>query len=600
MQYRREIDGLRAIAVLPVILFHAGIDLFRGGFVGVDVFFVISGYLITGIIIGDLESDKGFSLYRFYERRARRILPALYLVMAVSTLFAWLLLIPDQLENFGQSLVATTLFANNILLAMTSDYWDITTELKPLVHTWSLSVEEQYYVLFPLFIAFLWKTARRPVIIATAAMLVLSLAVAEWGARSGNLGNFYLPFGRVWEIFAGSLCAYWHRHHAIAKNDAAAFAGLGMILVSVFAYSEATPFPSLYGVLPVLGTALLVLFATSDGMVGRLLGWSPFVWVGLLSYSAYLWHQPVFAFTRAFMKFRPEPVFLAALTPMIFLLAYLSWRYLETPFRNKARIGNTVLWGSAAAFSLIFVAVGFTFHKTHGLPNRLYADQLASTEDMYISYNTAVFARKIDQFEADKPVRLLVLGDSFGRDIANMVTETYRQDHIALIYRDDINACVSSAQASAQLDDLLRRSTAIFISGTIVPDDRCVADSIAWAKANGKTLLYFGMKNFGTNMNWIMRASPADRPNLTNRPDPEAMQIDRRLASTIPADHFVSLMAPIMVGDQVRFTDEKGRLLSADTRHLTKHGAIFLGAKVLDDPRIAGALHDGTGALAKH
>lgn len=180
-EYRAEIDGLRAVAVLPVILFHAGVGLFSGGFVGVDIFFVISGYLITTIILSEKEQGT-FSLINFYERRARRILPALFLVMAVSLPFAWLRLIPPDLKDFAQSLVAVSTFASNILFWHETGYWATASELKPLLHTWSLAVEEQYYVLFPLFLMLMWRFRKRWILSSFMVVAVLSLALAEWGA----------------------------------------------------------------------------------------------------------------------------------------------------------------------------------------------------------------------------------------------------------------------------------------------------------------------------------------------------------------------------------------------------------------------------------
>lgn len=178
MDYRREIDGLRALAVVPVILFHAGFDMFSGGFVGVDVFFVISGYLITTIILAELEQNK-FSIVNFYERRARRILPALFFVMLVCIPFAWFWLLPSDMMDFSQSLIAVSVFASNILFWHQSGYFDTAAELKPLLHTWSLAVEEQYYVLFPLFLVLVWKLDKRWILVMLGLAFVTSLAVAQ-------------------------------------------------------------------------------------------------------------------------------------------------------------------------------------------------------------------------------------------------------------------------------------------------------------------------------------------------------------------------------------------------------------------------------------
>ena len=198
MYYRREIDGLRAVAVLPVILFHAGFELFSGGFVGVDVFFVISGYLITTIIINEMDDGK-FSLLNFYERRARRILPALFFVVLCCIPFAWFLLLPSDMKDFSQSLVAVSTFSSNILFWRESGYFDTAAELKPLLHTWSLAVEEQFYILFPLFLMAAWRFGKRAIVWTLIASFAISLAVAHWGAYNKPGDAFFLLPTRAWE-----------------------------------------------------------------------------------------------------------------------------------------------------------------------------------------------------------------------------------------------------------------------------------------------------------------------------------------------------------------------------------------------------------------
>jgi peptidoglycan/LPS O-acetylase OafA/YrhL len=206
--HRREIDGLRAFAVMPVILFHAGFEIFSGGFVGVDIFFVISGYLITGIIINELNSGR-FSIASFYERRARRILPALIFVTLCCLPFAWMWMLPSQFKDFSQSLVAVSLFTSNILFAFKSGYFaNGAIDQKPLLHTWSLGVEEQYYVLFPIMLVFLWRFGRNPAFYCIEAAAFSSLLISEWGWRHFPDYNFYLATSRAWELFAGSICAF--------------------------------------------------------------------------------------------------------------------------------------------------------------------------------------------------------------------------------------------------------------------------------------------------------------------------------------------------------------------------------------------------------
>ena len=208
MNYRREIDGLRALAVLPVILSHAGFGLFSGGFIGVDVFFVISGYLITTIILSELDQEE-FSIVNFYERRARRILPALFLVMLVCIPAAWFWLLPSDLKDFSESLVAVSVFASNILFCRQTGYFDTAAELRPLLHTWSLAVEEQYYVVFPLFLTFFWKLGRRWLAVTLGLVLVASLAFAQWAVYAKPITAFFLLPTRGWELLVGAFAGFY-------------------------------------------------------------------------------------------------------------------------------------------------------------------------------------------------------------------------------------------------------------------------------------------------------------------------------------------------------------------------------------------------------
>ena len=362
MQYRREIDGLRAVAVLPVILFHAGFEVFRGGFVGVDEFFVISGYLITTIILAELEQGR-FSIANFYERRARRILPALFLVMLACLPFAWLWLLPSDMQGFLQSVVAVCVFASNFLFWRESGYFDAAAELKPLLHTWSLAVEEQYYVLFPLVLLLCWKLGKRWILVLLGLGFAASLGLAHWAVQATPGAAFYLLPTRGWELLIGAFAAFylaWPQRPAVGRlfGEVGGWLGLAMILYAVFAFSKATPFPGLHALVPTLGTLLVILFACPRTLVGRLIGSPVLVGVGLISYSAYLWHQPVFAFARHRSLSEPGPVVFLLLSALTLGLAYLSWRYVEAPFRDKSRFDRRRVAGLALGFSAFFVAVG--------------------------------------------------------------------------------------------------------------------------------------------------------------------------------------------------------------------------------------------------
>ena len=355
MKYRAEIDGLRALAVVPVILFHAGFELFSGGFVGVDVFFVISGYLITYILIDEIENNR-FSLVNFYERRARRILPALFFIMLICIPFAWIWMLPSQFTAFAQSLIAVSLFASNILFWRESGYFAATSEEKPLLHTWSLAVEEQYYLLFPIFLIFTWRFGKNSVFWMIAIMAAISLLLTEWGWRNHPTANFYLAPSRAWELLSGSIAAFIVRNRGIQSNNSLSIIGLAAIIFSIFFYDEATPFPSFYTLVPVLGAVLLILFSDKETLAAKILGYKLLVGIGLISYSAYLWHQPLFAFARIRSLGAESPYVMFLLSVASIILAAASYKFIEQPFRKSRYLGRLFIFNfSIFSFSFLIL-----------------------------------------------------------------------------------------------------------------------------------------------------------------------------------------------------------------------------------------------------
>lgn len=370
MKYRAEIDGLRALAVVPVIFFHAGFQTFSGGFVGVDIFFVISGYLITTILIEDIEK-KNFSIINFYERRARRILPILFFVMLVCIPFAWLWMLPSYLKDFSQSLIAISLFVSNILFWKESGYFEPEADEIPLLHTWSLAVEEQYYLLFPIFLIVAWRFNKDRVFWIIVVMAITSLLISEWGWRNKEIANFYLSPTRAWELFAGSIAAFIVHKRGVQKSDILATLGLVAIIFSLFIYDESTPFPSIFALVPIIGVMLLVLYANKETLVGKILSNKFLVGIGLVSYSAYLWHQPLFAFTR--IKFRDEPSasIMLTLSVVSIMLAFVTWKYIEKPFRNRnGLISRRIIFTFAITGILIFSFLGVIGHYKNGFEER--------------------------------------------------------------------------------------------------------------------------------------------------------------------------------------------------------------------------------------
>ncbi|MFN0183111.1 MAG: acyltransferase family protein [Aquabacterium sp.] len=403
VHYRPEVDGLRSIAVLAVMLYHAGFSIARGGFVGVDVFFVISGYLITGIIYPEVRAGQ-FSFIRFYERRVRRIFPALFVMVAVTTMAGLVLMTPAQLKDHGQAVAAVGAFLSNLYFLVKTGYFSRHADEVPLLHTWSLAVEEQFYVLFPVALLAAWRLARGRIAMLLAAAFVLSLALCLWRLHRGNdVLNFFEASSRAWELLIGAWLAV--RQHDGARPLVAGPArrplgwlGLALVVGPVVAFQPGPQHPGLWTLIPVAGTALLLAAAGAQQGVGRLLATAPFVRVGLISYSAYLWHQPLFALTTVARGEHAGADLSVALLLLCLGIAWVSWRYIEAPFRDRTRTSRRMVWVGAAIGTVLCLVGGVGLHLTGGLPQR-YSD-----EQVHLM-STAVRSPLRDSchFEAERP-----------------------------------------------------------------------------------------------------------------------------------------------------------------------------------------------------
>ncbi len=377
--YRPDVEGLRALAVVPVILYHAQLSC-PGGYIGVDVFFVISGYLITKIIVSDLGKGS-FSLARFYERRVRRIFPALFLMLAVSSACAYFLLLPREIIAFGQSLMASAAFVSNVFFSGQFGYFDAAAGQKPLLHVWSLAVEEQFYIFWPLVLLALHNKAGRKKALCFCALLAgMSLLHSEYLVHEAGSAAFYLMPSRAFELGIGALLAMaadsgLMRQIPRQAADGASLAGIALICAALLFFDDLTPFPGKAALLPCVGAALVIAAGARQATLGgRLLSLPPFIFIGRVSYSLYLWHWPLLVFARLYLG--RELLFGEKCGALLLtaLAAYLSWRFVEGPFRKiPSAAGSPRAFAGGAAAGLALVCLGAVLVTFDGFPRRIAA-----------------------------------------------------------------------------------------------------------------------------------------------------------------------------------------------------------------------------------
>jgi peptidoglycan/LPS O-acetylase OafA/YrhL len=364
--YRPDIDGLRAISVLAVMLYHAEFQVFSGGFIGVDVFFVISGYLITQMVLGDFEKGS-FSLSHFYERRVRRILPALLVMLAATVPLAYVFLSADPLADYSAALLGATWFSSNFVFWSEAGYFDRASEFKPLLHTWSLGVEEQFYLFFPAFFWVLYKF--KWLIPGLSAVVVISFLMAQFGLSRDAEWPFYMLVSRAWELGLGAMLAVVLAHSRLSDvrvtgllAELLVLSGLLAVIVPVLMFSELTATPGPLLLVPTLGACLLIWLTPATSYVRRLLSLKWLVGLGLISYSLYLWHQPVLVFGRIIIGEALGFEWRIAMLLGTFPLAILSWRYIERPFRNPGQIVTRHLIFLVCAMMMITTVSAVMLH----------------------------------------------------------------------------------------------------------------------------------------------------------------------------------------------------------------------------------------------
>ncbi len=429
--YRPEIDGLRAIAVVAVIFYHAqitilGYQLFKGGFIGIDIFFVISGYLITSIILKELITTGSFSFKYFYERRIRRILPVLFFVMLVALPFAWMYLLPNDFVDFSKSILYSLGFSSNFYFHNSGQYW-ASGLIKPFLHTWPLSVEIQYYILFPTILFILFKDLRKYLVIILITGFIIGLTIADWGSRNYPSFNYYILSTRGWEFLAGSILAYFElklgkRSKNQMLNLILPSVGFLLIAHSFIFFNDKIFHPSFYTLSPIIGVCLLIWFSHKDELITKILSTKLFVGTGLISYSLYLWHYPIFTFAKI-VEFTQGDFFKKLLLGLIILtLSIFSYFLIERPARNK-EYKFRFIFSSLFLFLLVLIILNSVIISKDGYKKRL--PDILDIEDQKVLSSTI--------YNSSSQKKIFFVGDSHMQYLAFNLKEKVVEKNFSFI-----------------------------------------------------------------------------------------------------------------------------------------------------------------------
>lgn len=518
--YRADIDGMRAVAVLLVVLGHLGFKHFKGGFVGVDVFFVISGYLISSIILSQIEAST-FSIVNFYERRIRRIVPALLAMMFVTVLLSYRYLLPTELMNFARSLIAALFSVSNFYFWSQSGYFDAPSTIKPLLHTWSLAVEEQFYIVFPILLLFVRRFFRTRLRLSILIFAIASFVVSAFGAYTNPDATFYLAHTRAWELLLGTLV--WMRIFPELRGrvvrEIAALAGLALILFAGITYTAETHFPGIAALAPCCGAALIIAAGQAGkSFVGKALSLRPVVFIGLISYSLYLWHWPLLVFQNLGDLLGSYSVRDSQIAIMVasLIIATISWKWIEGPFREgKLKLSGAPLFQAAGAAAACCALIAGLALFTHGF-NERYSPEARRLE-AYLAYQptfregTCYFNSREENESLNIEACLtqdpskendLLIGDSHAAhlwyglstvfDHANIMQVTASGCRGVLHSTGDphcmrlMNSVYSNYLLNHHVDHLL-------LASQWEPGDiPAISATVAWAKQHGVDLVLFG------------------------------------------------------------------------------------------------------------
>tara|TARA_B110000483_G_scaffold188067_1_gene222911 strand:- start:302 stop:2200 length:1899 start_codon:yes stop_codon:yes gene_type:complete len=613
--YRPEIDGLRAIAIISVIIFHIDQNILKGGFLGVDIFFVVSGYLITSILYNDLINNQ-FSFKKFYIHRITRLVPMISITLFMTVILSVIFMIPSEIIKYSESLFFSSIFFSNIYFWREDGYFrDIDLE-KPLLHFWSLSIEEQFYILFPLMIFLLFRY-KQNIYIYIIFFLLLSFLINIFSDLNSDIGNeaiFYLLPTRGWEILLGSLCALI-KFKINLKKSLFSYAGFILIIMSFFFVDSNYTIPSQYILPVVLGTSMIILFTSKDDILGQILSHKILVKIGLISFSLYLIHHPVFAFIRIYDFDNKLNFLLPASLLLIFPLSFLTWKYIEIPTRLKFRDNYSfynpinLLLIFLISFSIIFY---FFVNKTNGL-NYKNTDILEQKllllnikeEGSYVKENFT--NNLLKEFNDNELPNLLIIGDSFAMDFVNMIFENKLIDdraeistfHISrscgnlYLDKNEISKFISQSNLkrckdqnrfnNKKLLNNLNHADYVFLVSSwkewLLPILPQSLERIT-EKTNAEIYIV-GPKNFGNLSVKHILNLPNDQREINQFPIRDSLKkINIQLDELF--DNYINIQNIICIDKDYCQIIHNGKLLTYDGSHLTKYGAKYLGSMIFN------------------
>ena len=636
LAYRADIDGLRAVAVLSVIAFHIKIPAIPGGFIGVDVFFVISGYLISSIIFFEIAAGR-FSVFKFYERRIRRIFPALFAMLAVVGAYAGIYLLPVELTHLSKSMLAAITSSSNFYFWQHSGYFDNPLS-QPLLHTWSLAVEEQFYIFFPLFLVLVRTCFPRYLRISVFVLFFVSLLTSIVMVAHSQSTAFYMPYTRAWELLLGTILSLgvFPRLSATWKRNLCTVAGIGMIAQSAAFLTRSSPFPGANALPACLGSALIIGAGESgSSLVAAALSWGPVVFVGLISYSFYLWHWPVIVFQKMGVLLSTSDMLPRRLTALVssgrldalfevaasFLLALLSWRFVERPFRSgRLRLGGPPLFALAGTVVLALAAISSCAILSGGFPGRFpaksaeiaaYLDQTEDNNAMRVGTCFISSSSHFEDYRFSSCLRedtakknYLLLGDSHSAMVWSALQSSLPNINIMQAGSSGCNPFVS-APGSTDCRKMMN-----FIYGTYLPSHRIdglilaaqwreknlgsLAETLAWTEQHRIPVILLGpVPEYDAPLPRLLAYSIAwNKPALASQHrvvnDGLLDSVMERLARTRWHVLYISLYSAICDGqDCDEFADAARTIpLMSDSDHFTRFGSLEIIRRLVSQGKL--------------